>query len=481
VQAFAGAGAQLVSFKANHVLSNGTIDLEASYHSGAPVEYVFLRPSGAVEDPTVPVGARSKPDPFVRVSVTVSKPRYYSVRGDRGGYIKRRNRGMEASRWGSASQADAVPLPACGLDRLWQEARRLGAPADAVATVTYDKYGFAFEIPGTPTKLQFDANCQVKKPEVKKPEVRIRSLVDAQPIGVDSDGDGAEDLLWPTIRGEGPDSLQFVSLFDGKTFAERYRVGPFGTPEQAKTLFIAAAGKRFVVRDPKGEVHLFEQADGKLVADFTFPSGAGALCGPPATQTVVAVSIGKKVPLLINTATGVGKLGPLPAWCKTPEGYRRRISESYNGFGHSQAMFPENGGTWRARLQVPSGTSLVWALADDHDVVGKGCSMGSNDCQFLSFDVRGNLRYAGPKGFSLDAECDFAFGRVICRRDRVIFAIDAASGKALWRTPLPKDGGWLSWPGITATRVWAPQDPGGENRVYAIDAATGALLGAAGM
>jgi hypothetical protein len=175
VQAFAGPGAQLVSFKANHVRSNGTIDLKAPYHREDPVKYSFVRPSGSVEDPNVPVGARSKHSPLWRVDVTVSKPQdiyYICPPAKAKGRCMWTNRGMAAETWENTniSSADAVPLPTCGIDRLWQEARRLGAPADAVATVGYGKDGIAFEIPGTPTNLHFDARCQVKKfPKPKSP------------------------------------------------------------------------------------------------------------------------------------------------------------------------------------------------------------------------------------------------------------------------------------------------------------------------
>lgn len=176
VQAFAGPGAQLVSFKANHARSNGTIDLEAPYHREDPVKYTFVRPSGSVEDLNVPVGARRKHSPLWRVDVTVSKTQdiyYICPPAKAKGRCTWTNRGMAAESWEntSISSADAVPLPTCGIDRLWQEASRLGAPADAVATVSYDKTGFAFEIPGTPTKLHFDARCQAKNPESIVPPV----------------------------------------------------------------------------------------------------------------------------------------------------------------------------------------------------------------------------------------------------------------------------------------------------------------------
>jgi hypothetical protein len=493
VLAFAGAGAQLVSIKAVHVRSNGTIDLGAGYHRDVPVKYSFVRPSGATEDPSMPVGARSTPSLFEEVLVTVAKPKDVYVRcSDGKGNCMWRHRGMEARRSGSdtVGPAGSVPLPACGIERLWQEARGNGAPADAVATVAYGKDGFSFEIPGTEVRLRFDATCKVKKAEAKKaaappPQQTRWAGGTAQPIGIDSDRDGAEDLLGPTTRSDGPDTQLFVSLFDGKTFTERYHVGPFGSPKQADNLHIAAAGQGFVVRDPKGEVHLFKLADGELVNDFPFTNGTSGICGPPAAETVVAVNFGQKDPFIIDTRTGSGKIGKLPAWCKKPEGYRRRISESYNGYGHSQAGF-RNLGTFR-HLQVPAKTRLRWAFADGNDVIGYGCKMGEDDCQLIGFDLRGNLRYVKPAApaklnADQDHQCDLAFGRLICRpaSRHLVVAVDAATGDVVWSMALPQ-GGWLSWPGITASRVWVPWHEGEKQGVYAIDAATGKLLGTAGM
>jgi outer membrane protein assembly factor BamB len=131
-------------------------------------------------------------------------------------------------------------------------------------------------------------------------------------------------------------------------------------------------------------------------------------------------------------------------------------------------------------------------MADGNDAVALGCIAESEDCQLLGFDVSGKLRYARPAApYGLqrhhDGYCDLAFGRMICQRyvdqGTAVFAVDVASGEIRWSTTVAAGkGGVLGRPGITPTRVWVPwHDNERHNSVYAIDAVTGALLGAAGM
>jgi len=317
------------------------------------------------------------------------------------------------------------------------------------------------------------------------------------PIGVDSDGDGVEDVLGATTRLEGPNKTAFVSLFDGKTFAERYHVGPFTS---LKGIIVAAAGARFVVRDPKGDVHLYELTDGKLVADFTFPNGAGGLCGPPGHESVVAVDVStqstapifkKGGTFLIDTVTGVGKLGPAPAWCYPPEGWRRRVSESYNGYQHHQGLV-----LGEDKLELPPRTAIAFAWGDGNDVIAAGRVMGSEEWQLLGFDGHGKLRYQTPvPGLTAYSKCDLAFGLAVCEVTTTVtiatggdphalstyeelVALDTASGALRWRVR-PPNNNWISWLSLTPTRVWAPKH-GDDNYLLAYDAHTGTLLGTVG-
>ena len=158
-----GHPASLVMFKAIHVRSDGTIDLEASYHRETPVTYRFIRTSAAVPDLNVPIGARTPVQPFVEVRVEVQKPEDHDVQCSGGrGRCTWRHLGMDKHVFGR-DKDESAPIPECGLAALWREARQNGAPADAVATIEYDKSGFSFQIPNTKVALRFDRGCRLQK------------------------------------------------------------------------------------------------------------------------------------------------------------------------------------------------------------------------------------------------------------------------------------------------------------------------------
>jgi hypothetical protein len=163
VQAFVGGGAKLVSLKAVHVRGDGTVDLEAPYHQDDPITYRFVRPSRAVPDPNVPIGARGKVLPFEAIVVHVTRPHtvYVTCSGGRG-RCEWRHQGMRSYGPYGAESESVPPAPGCGLRSLWSEANRRGAPANAVATIVYTKDGFDFAIPDTPTALHFDSECHAR-------------------------------------------------------------------------------------------------------------------------------------------------------------------------------------------------------------------------------------------------------------------------------------------------------------------------------
>ena len=159
VQRFAGPGARLAKLVIQHCPASGLLDLEAAYYPGwtVPARYLFVRPTQAHVDPSLPVGARPEVAPTEGVEVEVMKDHWRHVSSN-GSESDQHHRGMHAS-VESAPSDPPTALPACPLSRLWAVARTRGAPADAVATITYDATGYEFEIQGTPVALRFDASC----------------------------------------------------------------------------------------------------------------------------------------------------------------------------------------------------------------------------------------------------------------------------------------------------------------------------------
>jgi len=66
---------------------------------------------------------------------------------------------------GNGDDDDVVPPPKCDLRAFWKEAVAAGAPADAVAEITYDRNGWSFAISALHFGLKrYGADCKGKEP-----------------------------------------------------------------------------------------------------------------------------------------------------------------------------------------------------------------------------------------------------------------------------------------------------------------------------
>jgi outer membrane protein assembly factor BamB len=312
------------------------------------------------------------------------------------------------------------------------------------------------------------------------------------PVGADVDGDGVEDLVGPTVRVDGANAQLWVSAFDGKDFHARWSVGPFGAVKSAgdveMKLPVVVAGKRFVVLDPKGDAHLYELDSGKLVTDFPFREDTRGMCGPPANEPKVLVRVGDG-DFVIDTATAIGRAGAPPAWCANNRYFRRRPSESFNGYYGVQSELLQDFGDSRARLaalKAPPKTTVGVAFANGPLTVALGSQKGSDETVLLGFDAKGTLadQVAGAAiGLTGDHHRkDLGFGRfVFLRGDAAVVAIDAKTGEKSWETELEGAAGThpvtLS---LTASRVWLTRHDEPYAVVVAFDATTGKLLGTIG-
>ena len=163
IVAAVGPSAQLVALESRFVREDGTQDLEASYVGYTYANrYRFLRPRGQREDPSVPVGARPPAAPFEAVEVTIQKPHWVSQSINNGEPENKKHRGMQLAVQGSANLKDVVAAPGCSFARLWTAAKARGAPAGAVAVITYDAGGYQFRIDGTAVSVRFDASCAIQ-------------------------------------------------------------------------------------------------------------------------------------------------------------------------------------------------------------------------------------------------------------------------------------------------------------------------------
>ena len=132
----------------------------------------------------------------------------------------------------------------------------------------------------------------------------------ARPIIVDTNGDGFEDIIALYIK---KDLKGYVGVFDGKTFQERWSVGPFGERNIATgKLFAAVAGKRLAVADFQGALTFYELSSGAKVHDLQQDEVASDLCGgPPGERAVWLEPPG----VMVDSETFTTTKGAEPKWC----------------------------------------------------------------------------------------------------------------------------------------------------------------------
>jgi hypothetical protein len=156
VEAFAGAGARLVSLHETGLRADGTVDLTLE-RARSNVQYAFVRDVPAPAN-APPVGAGGSLDGKYHedVDVDLGQARLYTV-NQNGSTYQYRFRGMQReATTGAGAASTATPPPHCDLATLW---KGLGAPPTAEAMVSYDASGWDLWVSGTELRTGYDADC----------------------------------------------------------------------------------------------------------------------------------------------------------------------------------------------------------------------------------------------------------------------------------------------------------------------------------
>jgi hypothetical protein len=173
VWAFAGEGALLAEIEAAQVRSDGTQNLNASYAPPRPrTTYVFFREVPRPED-APPLGASGSGGDqwYEPITVEAYQPGAMSQISQIGGGMNIQtqfvNQGLkreidDPTNNLSFYDGGFVEAPTCSTRQLWATALERGAPADAVASITYNADGYTFDIFGASVSLEFDANCRLR-------------------------------------------------------------------------------------------------------------------------------------------------------------------------------------------------------------------------------------------------------------------------------------------------------------------------------
>jgi len=166
VQAYAGEGALLVEIDMSLVRADGTMDLKAEYSPKPYTEYTFVRevPRPANAPPPGAGGANTGPW-YETIEIRAYEPgqrrRRTTMSSGGNSTVTYTNKGMERDvREPRSGEVVTIPAPRCDIADMFAVAIRLGAPADAVANVTYDAGGYELRIPGVLGPERFGRLCE---------------------------------------------------------------------------------------------------------------------------------------------------------------------------------------------------------------------------------------------------------------------------------------------------------------------------------
>ncbi|MBK9124287.1 MAG: hypothetical protein IPM16_14375 [Chloroflexi bacterium] len=158
----------LIEIEAYYVRRDGTLDLTAeNYMPRVDLEFVIPVPRPA---DAPPVGAGGSADDRYEQRVTIAAWRPGQIRSvtRTGGGVSTsytyKHLGLERDVDDPRkATAETIPAPTCTFKQLWDVAVERGAPAEAVAIITYDEDGYEFNISDVGVFLRFDTDCRERQ------------------------------------------------------------------------------------------------------------------------------------------------------------------------------------------------------------------------------------------------------------------------------------------------------------------------------
>ena len=308
--------------------------------------------------------------------------------------------------------------------------------------------------------------------------------IGARAFEVSANGDATPDLIG--LCGDGPAGLCVV---DGATFQPLWRKAPDIDRGAAQHHQVGGVARVVVHVDTQGIMHFHDAATGAELSAVRLGTRADYLCAPDELPGKLWVKTTDDRGVMVDTLARTTSEGARPASC---------------GRGRSEHICMAKDPRVCARDMRHARTSEMWV----DDLVAEGASgvlMGRKKSDsaiklLAGFDARAALakkadsfasevvqttwqRPIGGNG-GLDAVGTSHFGSLNVRGGRAVaayddargkhhvFALDAATGRALWDIVTPTFHDLT----ISATRVYLRR----WTRVEAYDAATGRLLGGAG-
>ncbi len=128
----------------------------------------------------------------------------------------------------------------------------------------------------------------------------------------DVTGDGIEDAIVLAFAAADDNELHLMA-FEGTSFEELWRAGPYGSTSEAGRAKAALVGTRILRADQHGRGHLHDPATGEETGTVALPDLAAALCSNPDAASVwVQADNGRHA--VIDTVSGLAQPADAPPW-----------------------------------------------------------------------------------------------------------------------------------------------------------------------
>ncbi len=169
--------AKLSAIDMSYVRSDGTMDLTVSNYRPQTTYHFYRELAEPPKDaPPVGAGGTATGKWYEPVEADVYRPGEWRSVTKIGGGVDTEytytNKGIDLDVSDPTTYHDEfVDDPQCPLADLWKTAIKHGAPSDAVASVTYDKDGYSFDIYDADVYLNFGNDCQLAEDSMNIPEV----------------------------------------------------------------------------------------------------------------------------------------------------------------------------------------------------------------------------------------------------------------------------------------------------------------------
>ncbi|CAN5141524.1 hypothetical protein BH09MYX1_BH09MYX1_32800 [soil metagenome] len=279
------------------------------------------------------------------------------------------------------------------------------------------------------------------------------------PVTATINGDDVEDFIGSIASRSEKGFPTYVAAFDGATFKELWRAGPYGTA--AHELKYVVVDKWVVITEPNAQAHVVDLATGKELAAVALSDKADELCVPASSKDSAWIKSVDEKGVTIDLTTLAAHAAPRPAGCAVASWDCRDVVSGIAGCTNGEAA-PE---------VVGFSASFVLSEGNDSVAIGKR-SPGTATPMAIGFDPKDkSIRWqkalvpAPTTAWATDLHAvDMLGGKLIAEyvasagKAGRLTALDPKTGAILWDVAVPNTDSVAeaSQVTITKTRVYLP-------------------------